>query len=71
MVWKILYGAIKVTQQITHIKKFQKDQDGKGAYFALYKNLLGTEAIQNQINSAKNRLQSLSMGWKGKKELEF
>ena len=35
-VWKLLCGAIKDTQHITHIEKFQKDQDGWRAHFALY-----------------------------------
>ena len=62
MVWKILCGAIK---------KFQKDQDGRSAHFTLYENLLGTEAIENQINSAKNQLHSLSWDGKVKKGWNF
>ena len=71
MVWKILYGAIKDTQHISNIKKFQKDQDWRQAYLALYKNLLGTEAIQNRINKPKNWLQNLSWNGKVKKGWDF
>ena len=70
-IWKLLYGTIKYTQHITHIKKFQKEQDGWRAYFALYKNLRGTEAIQNRINTAENRLQGLSWDGKVKKGWNF
>ena len=69
--WKILYGAIKDTQHFTHIKKFQKEQDGRHTYFALYENLLGSKAIQNCMNSAKNQLENLLWDGKVKKGWNF
>ena len=70
-VWKILYATSKDTHCFTQNKKFQKQQDGREAYLALYDNLLGCKAIQNQTCKAENQLQSLSWDGKVKKGLNF
>ena len=62
---------IKYMHHYTHINKFWKEQDGRGAYFALYDNLLGQETIQIWINKVENDLQSLSWDDKVKKGWNF
>ena len=65
--WKILYATVKESHYFTHIKKFQRQQDGRNTYLTLYDSLLGRQAIQNQTN----RLRGLSWDGKTKKGWNF
>ena len=59
-VWKLLHAAVKDTEYVTHIKKFQKKQDGRKAFLALHISLLGRQVIDNHTGAAETKLQSLT-----------
>ena len=70
-VWNLLWSIIKPTTYASHIKKHQKDQDGRSAYLSLYDSLLGSQSIDNHISKAENRLQNLTYDGKPKKNWNF
>ena len=70
-VWKLLYATVRDTEFLTHIKKFQKKQDGRKAFKALHTSLLGKQAIDNQIGIAESRLQTLQWDGKARKNWSF
>ena len=70
-VWKILYQICNGTMYYTYIRQFQASRDGRGAYFALYTSLLGTQAIANHASLAENKLQSLTFDGLKHKNFNF
>jgi hypothetical protein len=70
-VWKILSHTLKDTGYMTHIKPYQRLQNGREAYKALHKTLLGREAVNNYISRAENRLTTLTLDGARKKNWNF
>jgi len=70
-VWKVLHHAVKDTEYVIHIKKFQKRQDGRKAFLALHASLLGRQAIDNHTGAAETKLQSLTWDGKVRKNWSF
>lgn len=70
-VWKLLYSALKLSSNLTYIKTFLKDQNGREAFRALHNRLLGSQAIDNYASKAENRLNSLVLDGSRKKGWGF
>ena len=57
--WHILHELFKAHQSFTHLKPFQKKQDGRGAYRALFDYHLGKKHLQNRSRATEATLNKL------------
>jgi hypothetical protein len=70
-IWKILYQICNWTMYYSYIRQFQASRDGRGAFFALYTALLGSQAVANYASQAENKLQDLSLNGQKAKNWGF
>jgi hypothetical protein len=70
-VWKILYQICNGTMYYSYIRQFQASRDGRGAFFALYTALLGSQAAANYASQAENKLQNLYLNGQKAKNWGF
>ena len=70
-VWKLLYGLLKDSYYLTYIKKYQKTQDGREAFFTLHEQLLGNSALDNHASKAENKISNLTLDGQKRKGWNF
>jgi hypothetical protein len=70
-VFKLVWDTVKGGDYVTHIKPFQRAKDGREAFKALYRALLGRDAVNNYIARAENKLSTLSLDGSKRKNWNF